>query len=75
VPSRFVVVQGQVDVGKLADLILLDQNLFEIPPHEIHAARVVKGALQGGLRRPEVGGRIIMTISESYSRTSRVRRA
>jgi predicted amidohydrolase YtcJ len=38
---------GSIEVGKLADLIVLDQNLFEIPPHEIHAARVVMTVMNG----------------------------
>ncbi len=32
---------GSLEVGKSADLIVLDRNLFEIPPHEISNARVL----------------------------------
>ena len=30
-------VVGSLEVGKLADLIVLDQNIFEVDPHDIHA--------------------------------------
>jgi predicted amidohydrolase YtcJ len=32
---------GSLEVGKLADLIVLDQNLLEIPPERIHTAKVL----------------------------------
>ena len=38
---------GSIEVGKLADLIVLDRNLFEIPPPEIHTVRVVRTLLEG----------------------------
>jgi predicted amidohydrolase YtcJ len=38
---------GSIEVGKLADLIVLDRNLFETPPEEIHTVRVVRTLLQG----------------------------
>lgn len=38
---------GSIEVGKLADLIVLDRNLFEIPVEEIHTARVLRTLLQG----------------------------
>ncbi len=38
---------GSIEVGKLADLIVLDRNLFEIPVAEIHTARVLRTLLQG----------------------------
>ncbi len=31
---------GSIEVGKLADLVVLDRNLFELPPEEITTARV-----------------------------------
>ena len=34
-------------MGKAADLIVLDQNLFEIPPSEIHNAKVLWTLLEG----------------------------
>lgn len=38
---------GSIEVGKAADLIVLDRNLFEIPPHEIHLAKVLLTMLEG----------------------------
>lgn len=38
---------GSIEVGKLADLAVLDRNLFTIPVAEIHAARVVLTLLEG----------------------------
>ncbi len=32
---------GSIEVGKLADLIVIDKNLFEIPPSEISEAKVM----------------------------------
>jgi len=32
---------GSITSGKAADLVVLDRNLFEIPPHEVGDARVV----------------------------------
>ncbi|WP_397571488.1 amidohydrolase [Schlesneria sp. T3-172] len=38
---------GSIEVGKAADLIVLDRNLFEIPRHEIHQAKVLLTLLEG----------------------------
>jgi predicted amidohydrolase YtcJ len=38
---------GSIEVGKAADLIVLDRNLFEIPTHEIHLAKVLFTFLLG----------------------------
>jgi predicted amidohydrolase YtcJ len=38
---------GSLEVGKKADLIVLDRNLFELPPHDIHTARVLWTLLEG----------------------------
>ena len=38
---------GSIEVGKAADLIVLDRNLFEIPAHEIHLAKVLVTLLDG----------------------------
>lgn len=38
---------GSIEVGKLADLIVLDRNLFEIEPHEISDAQVLLTLLDG----------------------------
>ena len=42
--------KGSIEPGKLADLIVLDKNLFEIPPEEIRNAKV---------RMTILGGRVI----------------
>jgi predicted amidohydrolase YtcJ len=38
---------GSIEVGKAADLIVLDRNLFEIPLHEIRQAKVLLTLLEG----------------------------
>jgi predicted amidohydrolase YtcJ len=38
---------GSIEVGKLADLVVLEQNLFETPPEEIHSVRVLRTLLEG----------------------------
>ncbi|MEZ5291011.1 MAG: amidohydrolase [Vicinamibacterales bacterium] len=38
---------GSLEVGKLADLIVLDRNPFEIPARQIHEARVLWTLLEG----------------------------
>ena len=38
---------GSIEVGKAADLIVLDRNLFEIPPSQIHEAKVLSTLLEG----------------------------
>jgi predicted amidohydrolase YtcJ len=38
---------GSIEVGKAADLIVLDKNLFEIAPSEIHTAKVLWTLLDG----------------------------
>jgi hypothetical protein len=40
-------VRGSIAPGKLADLIVLDRNLFRIPPSEIHEARVLLTLFEG----------------------------
>jgi predicted amidohydrolase YtcJ len=40
-------VVGSIEVGKRADLIVLDRNLFEIPATEINEARVVLTLFDG----------------------------
>lgn len=42
--------KGSIEAGKLADLVVLDKNLFDIPPQDIRKARV---------RMTILGGRII----------------
>ena len=38
---------GSLKKGKLADVILLDKNLFKIPSHEIHQAEVIMTIFNG----------------------------
>jgi predicted amidohydrolase YtcJ len=38
---------GSIEVGKAADVIVLDRNLFEIPASQIHEARVLWTLLEG----------------------------
>jgi predicted amidohydrolase YtcJ len=38
---------GSIEIGKLADLIVLDRNLFAIPSEEIHTVRVLRTVLEG----------------------------
>ena len=40
-------VRGTIAPGKLADLIVLDRNLFRIAPSEIHSARVLLTLFEG----------------------------
>jgi predicted amidohydrolase YtcJ len=40
-------VTGSLREGKLADLVLLERNLFEIPPHEIGKTRILLTVLDG----------------------------
>ena len=40
---------GSVEVGKLADLIVLDKNIFEIDPHDIHSATVKMTMMNGNI--------------------------
>ena len=39
--------QESIEVGKRADLIVLDRNLFEISEHEINEAQVVLALFDG----------------------------
>jgi len=38
---------SSIEVGKLADLVILERNLFEVAPREIHAVRVMRIWLEG----------------------------
>jgi predicted amidohydrolase YtcJ len=40
-------VTGTIEVGKLADLVVLDRNLFDSPPGAIHNVRVLRTLLEG----------------------------
>ena len=45
--SREEAVRGSIVPGKLADLVVLDKNLFRIPASEIHTARVLLTLFEG----------------------------
>ncbi len=38
---------GSIEVGKLADLVVLDKNLFELTPYRIYEAKVLLTLLEG----------------------------
>ena len=38
---------GSIEEGKLADLLIIDQNLFEIPVNEIHNTKVLETIRDG----------------------------
>ena len=40
---------GSIEVGKKADLVVLDQNIFEIDPYQIHKTEVVLTMLDGDI--------------------------
>ena len=44
---------GSIEVGKTANMIVIDRNILEIPGNEIGATRVLKTILDGesGLRK------------------------
>jgi predicted amidohydrolase YtcJ len=41
---------GSLEVGKLADLVLLDRNLFDLPLHQIAHTRVLLTVMDGRIR-------------------------
>ena len=41
--------EGSLEVGKLADLIIISQNIFDINPHKIRATKVVTAIVGGRL--------------------------
>ena len=43
---------GSISVGKQADMVLLDQNLFEVDPYAIHKVKVLKTWLAGEVVYP-----------------------
>ncbi|AKB77413.1 Exoenzymes regulatory protein AepA precursor [Methanosarcina horonobensis HB-1 = JCM 15518] len=38
---------GSLEVGKMADLIVLDKDLFKLPPEDINKVRVLNTILEG----------------------------
>ena len=56
---------GSLEVGKLADLAVLDQNLFEIPPHDLSEVKVVLTLLEGEVVHGAVeNGEIAPVVSQ-----------
>lgn len=55
---------GSIEVGKAADLVVLDKNIFQLPVEEIHTAQVVLTMLQGkAVYDPEgIMGQVIGTL-------------
>jgi predicted amidohydrolase YtcJ len=45
--GRFEKTEGSIEVGKVADVILLDRNIFEIDPHKISETKVVTTIVDG----------------------------
>jgi len=41
---------GTIEVGKLADLVVLENNLFEIAPDQIHKTKVAMTVMNGQVR-------------------------
>jgi predicted amidohydrolase YtcJ len=38
---------GSIEIGKSADLIVLDRNLFEVPAHDLADAKVLTTYFEG----------------------------
>jgi hypothetical protein len=38
---------GSIEVGKMADIVVLDQNIFDVEPYSIHKTNVVMTLLNG----------------------------
>ena len=38
---------GSIEPGKLADFVVVDQNIFEIPIHQVHATQVLQTVVSG----------------------------
>jgi predicted amidohydrolase YtcJ len=45
---------GSIEVGKLADLVALERNLFEVAPQDIHKTRVLMTVMNGRVTHDEV---------------------
>ena len=44
---------GSIEVGKLADLIVLEKNLFEVAPQDIHKTKVLMTVMNGKVTHEE----------------------
>ncbi|WP_246161776.1 amidohydrolase [Segnochrobactrum spirostomi] len=38
---------GSIEVGKFADLVVMERNLFDVAPHEIHSTKVAMTVMNG----------------------------
>ncbi|KPF96726.1 amidohydrolase [Rhodopseudomonas sp. AAP120] len=47
---------GSIEVGKKADLVVLERNLFEVAPHEIHTVPVLLTLMDGKVRHDKLSG-------------------
>ena len=45
----FDMISGSIEVGKYADMIILEHNLFEIPKHRISATKLLKTVFAGNV--------------------------
>ena len=45
---------GSIEVGKLADLVVLERNLFEVVPQDIHKTKVLMTVMNGRVTHEEV---------------------
>ncbi|MGJ5133499.1 amidohydrolase family protein [Bradyrhizobium oligotrophicum] len=41
---------GSIEVGKLADLVVLEKNLFEVAPQDIHKTKMMMTVMDGRIR-------------------------
>ncbi len=41
---------GSIEVGKYADMVVFNENLFEIEPHTVHEAKVYETIMNGVTR-------------------------
>jgi adenine deaminase len=54
---------GSIEVGKLADFTIIDQNLFEIPVDKIGKTAVINTIVDGKVVYPEGGGNKVILSS------------
>jgi len=47
---------GSIEVGKFADLIVMEKNLFDVPQHEIHKTKVLMTVMNGKVTHEEQNG-------------------
>ncbi len=44
---------GSIEAGKLAGLVVLEKNLFEVAPQDTHKAKVVMSVMNGKVTHEE----------------------